>query len=81
MTDEIMYELMKLSGQEYVDQYAQRGKSARKDKSSAGPRATPAGLVEPGAASQAPSTDLNGAQPSGPHSAQAAPPDQLDRKP
>ena len=24
MTDEIMYELMKLSGQEYVDQYAQR---------------------------------------------------------
>ncbi len=26
MTDEIMYELMKLSGQEYVDQYAQRAK-------------------------------------------------------
>jgi 1-acyl-sn-glycerol-3-phosphate acyltransferase len=26
MTDEIMYELMKLSGQEYVDEYAQRGK-------------------------------------------------------
>jgi len=24
VTDEIMYELMKLSGQEYVDQYAQR---------------------------------------------------------
>jgi len=27
MTDEIMYELMKLSGQEYVDEYAQRAKS------------------------------------------------------
>ena len=27
MTDEIMYELMKLSGQEYVDEYAQRGKN------------------------------------------------------
>jgi 1-acyl-sn-glycerol-3-phosphate acyltransferase len=26
ITDEIMYELMKLSGQEYVDTYAQRGK-------------------------------------------------------
>jgi 1-acyl-sn-glycerol-3-phosphate acyltransferase len=26
MTDEIMYEIMKLSGQEYVDQYAQRAK-------------------------------------------------------
>jgi 1-acyl-sn-glycerol-3-phosphate acyltransferase len=28
MTDEIMYELMKLSGQEYVDEYAQRAKKA-----------------------------------------------------
>jgi 1-acyl-sn-glycerol-3-phosphate acyltransferase len=27
ITDEIMYELMKLSGQEYVDEYAQRAKS------------------------------------------------------
>ena len=27
ITDEIMYELMKLSGQEYVDEYAQRGKA------------------------------------------------------
>jgi 1-acyl-sn-glycerol-3-phosphate acyltransferase len=26
MTDEIMYEIMKLSGQEYVDSYAQRAK-------------------------------------------------------
>jgi 1-acyl-sn-glycerol-3-phosphate acyltransferase len=26
MTDEIMYEIMKLSGQEYVDDYAQRAK-------------------------------------------------------
>jgi 1-acyl-sn-glycerol-3-phosphate acyltransferase len=28
MTDEIMYEIMKLSGQEYVDEYAQRAKLA-----------------------------------------------------
>jgi 1-acyl-sn-glycerol-3-phosphate acyltransferase len=28
ITDEIMYELMKLSGQEYVDEYAQRAKAA-----------------------------------------------------
>jgi 1-acyl-sn-glycerol-3-phosphate acyltransferase len=27
ITDEIMYELMKLSGQEYVDEYAQRAKA------------------------------------------------------
>ena len=27
MTDEIMYELMKLSGQEYVDEYARRPKA------------------------------------------------------
>jgi 1-acyl-sn-glycerol-3-phosphate acyltransferase len=34
MTDEIMYELMKLSGQEYVDEYAQRRKAppSRRDK-------------------------------------------------
>lgn len=29
VTDEIIYEIMKLSGQEYVDQYAQAYKSAR----------------------------------------------------
>ena len=29
VTDEIMYELMKLSGQEYVDEYAQRSKGRR----------------------------------------------------
>jgi len=28
MTDEIMYELMQLSGQEYVDQYAAKVKAA-----------------------------------------------------
>jgi hypothetical protein len=50
MTDEIMYELMKLSGQEYVDQYAQRGKSygSRKDKHPAG-----AGSVRSGSAGTA----------------------------
>jgi 1-acyl-sn-glycerol-3-phosphate acyltransferase len=46
MTDEIMYELMKLSGQEYVDEYAQRGKSrlpslrkGHADESASGPAA------------------------------------------
>ena len=28
MTDEIMYEMMKLSGQEYVDMYATEGQAA-----------------------------------------------------
>jgi 1-acyl-sn-glycerol-3-phosphate acyltransferase len=54
MTDEIMYELMKLSGQEYVDEYAQRGKShpSRKDKrAAAGPGS---GEPAPGAAASAP---------------------------
>jgi 1-acyl-sn-glycerol-3-phosphate acyltransferase len=32
MTDEIMYELMKLSGQEYVDEYAQRAKGRLADR-------------------------------------------------
>jgi 1-acyl-sn-glycerol-3-phosphate acyltransferase len=32
MTDEIMYELMKLSGQEYVDEYAQRAKVRLADR-------------------------------------------------
>jgi 1-acyl-sn-glycerol-3-phosphate acyltransferase len=83
ITDEIMYELMKLSGQEYVDQYAQRGKShgPRKDKpASAGPRAAPGRPVGPDGSSPPPSADLNGTPPSGSPSAQAAPPDQLDRK-
>jgi 1-acyl-sn-glycerol-3-phosphate acyltransferase len=29
VTDEIMYELMELSGREYVDMYAQKAKSQR----------------------------------------------------
>src|SRR5215475_13393652 len=32
MTDEIMYELMRLSGQEYVDEYAQRAKGRLADR-------------------------------------------------
>ena len=32
VTDEIMYEIMRLSGQEYVDQYASRAKAAAKEK-------------------------------------------------
>ena len=35
VTDEIMYALMKLSGQEYVDEYAQQAKS----RARAGPQA------------------------------------------
>ena len=31
MTDEIMYELMQLSGQEYVDMYAAKAKSMSAD--------------------------------------------------
>jgi 1-acyl-sn-glycerol-3-phosphate acyltransferase len=83
MTDEIMYELMKLSGQEYVDQYAQRGKShaPRKDKHPAGPRLAPTLPADLDAASPAPSADANGAQPADQPPAQAASPDQADRKP
>jgi 1-acyl-sn-glycerol-3-phosphate acyltransferase len=97
MTDEIMYELMKLSGQEYVDQYAQRGKShaTRKDKHPAG-----AGSAVPGGAGAADlpsSASANGTGPSsragedsGPSGvgasdpetpAEAGPPDQGNRKP
>jgi 1-acyl-sn-glycerol-3-phosphate acyltransferase len=56
ITDEIMYELMKLSGQEYVDEYAQRAKAALQlarrshghadgDGSPAGPEPVAAGAV------------------------------------
>jgi 1-acyl-sn-glycerol-3-phosphate acyltransferase len=40
VTDEIMYELMQLSGREYIDQYAQKVKSAQA-------KAPPADLPEP----------------------------------
>jgi 1-acyl-sn-glycerol-3-phosphate acyltransferase len=67
VTDEIMYELMKLSGQEYVDQYAQRGKSHHIRKGHAAPAPPPPsanGALPPSAtdprpappASDAPST-------------------------
>jgi 1-acyl-sn-glycerol-3-phosphate acyltransferase len=53
MTDEIMYELMKLSGQEYVDEYAQRGKgrlqALRKGRPDPATDASPAGDVSPAA--------------------------------
>jgi 1-acyl-sn-glycerol-3-phosphate acyltransferase len=41
VTDEIIYEIMKLSGQEYVDEYAQRHKSRGKRSSSATERDEP----------------------------------------
>jgi 1-acyl-sn-glycerol-3-phosphate acyltransferase len=34
ITDEIMYEIMKLSGQEYVDMYATRAKELAKQQAS-----------------------------------------------
>ncbi|HTW15278.1 MAG TPA: lysophospholipid acyltransferase family protein [Nocardioides sp.] len=37
VTDEIMYEIMRLSGQEYVDQYAARAKEESKRAEQAGP--------------------------------------------
>jgi 1-acyl-sn-glycerol-3-phosphate acyltransferase len=43
VTDEIMYELMELSGREYVDMYAQKAKTAQAKKSA------PAGDREPSA--------------------------------
>jgi 1-acyl-sn-glycerol-3-phosphate acyltransferase len=91
MTDEIMYELMKLSGQEYVDQYAQRGKSARKDKPSTGPAApAPPPGVRAAESPAPPSASVNGAglpPPATPpasdagDAAEPAPPDQTRRTP
>ena len=45
ITDEIMYEIMRLSGQEYVDMYASRAKAL--DKESRKP-AEPGGDADPG---------------------------------
>ena len=62
VTDEIMYAIMKLSGQEYVDEYAQRGKShaTRKGKHPASAGVTPGA---PGAADLPASASPNGAGP------------------
>ncbi|MDQ3591545.1 MAG: 1-acyl-sn-glycerol-3-phosphate acyltransferase, partial [Actinomycetota bacterium] len=48
ITDEIMYEIMDLSGQEYVDVYATKRKSKDKDDKGAG-RSEPRSSGEPGA--------------------------------
>jgi 1-acyl-sn-glycerol-3-phosphate acyltransferase len=69
VTDEIMYELMKLSGQEYVDQYAQRGKSHHIRKSHA------AGLAAPAAPAPPSSPAANGALPLSVTDARGAPSD------
>jgi 1-acyl-sn-glycerol-3-phosphate acyltransferase len=45
ITDEIMYEIMRLSGQEYVDMYASRAKAL--DKESKKPSADPADPAGP----------------------------------
>jgi 1-acyl-sn-glycerol-3-phosphate acyltransferase len=83
MTDEIMYELMELSGQEYVDMYAARAKAqqagARDGSGGASVNGSGAGLSEAGSgtmagtmsgqlvASAAAGCDLPGAIPSQPH--------------
>ena len=41
VTDEIMYALMKLSGQEYVDEYAQKAKSRARAGRKRAPRPRP----------------------------------------
>lgn len=45
VTDEIMYELMQLSGREYVDQYAQKVKSSQARAKPPEPTQTPAGAL------------------------------------
>ena len=46
ITDEIMYEIMRLSGQEYVDLYASRAKALDKEARDAARKATPGGDPE-----------------------------------
>ena len=53
VTDEIIYEIMTLSGQEYVDEYAQRHKSRGKRSSSATERDEPEESEEPDSAGEA----------------------------
>ena len=66
ITDEIMYELMKLAGQEYVDEYAQRTKSrrlpGRKNPNSGKPASAggPDGMIPAGANGGAPATVASG---------------------
>jgi 1-acyl-sn-glycerol-3-phosphate acyltransferase len=80
MTDEIMYELMKLSGQEYVDEYAQRGKAraARKDKRPAAPASPPPApdSSPPPPAAPSAATGDRGARPSSAAEANGAGPPQ-----
>jgi 1-acyl-sn-glycerol-3-phosphate acyltransferase len=54
-TDEIMYEIMRLSGQEYVDIYASRAKALDKEAARKAAATRPAGA--PGAADQADGAD------------------------
>jgi 1-acyl-sn-glycerol-3-phosphate acyltransferase len=63
-TDEIMYEIMRLSGQEYVDMYASRAKALEKEAArKAGANRAPATAVGAGSSQQS-------AQPSAQQSAQ-----------
>jgi 1-acyl-sn-glycerol-3-phosphate acyltransferase len=74
VTDEIMYELMKLSGQEYVDEYAQRGRSLHVRKSHQ-PPAAPAAPTAPAPPPAAGTGDSAGAAPRSPAGgADSAPP-------
>jgi 1-acyl-sn-glycerol-3-phosphate acyltransferase len=79
MTDEIMYELMKLSGQEYVDEYAQRGKAQARNGKRAAERdardgtSAPAAPAVNGAGPPAPAANGTGpSSPAGPAAAAAS---------
>jgi 1-acyl-sn-glycerol-3-phosphate acyltransferase len=47
-TDEIMYEIMNLSGQEYVDMYASRAKALEKEARAKEGKETPSSEQDPG---------------------------------
>jgi 1-acyl-sn-glycerol-3-phosphate acyltransferase len=64
VTDEIMYEIMRLSGQDYVDMYATRAKDEAKRAEAAARAAQRAAAAAPAEASPEPP----GAEPSGPAS-------------
>ena len=79
VTDEIIYEIMKLSGQEYVDEYAQRHKSRGKRSSSATERDEPGAGDREEPAEDADAASSPSASPSDSASAEAgAPPAAAD---
>ena len=57
-TDEIMYEIMRLSGQEYVDMYAARAKALEKESARKGSGRSSQTGTSAGVAPQADDPDL-----------------------